>query len=83
MIRALSLTLAAAAGLYALLLGTSSAVLVGSVLVQADPVLAAAGKQQSYLQCQYFTGLGTSQRELWFSPTGVWGVAACPRIIKL
>lgn len=72
-------TLAAAAGLYALLLITSSAVLVHGEKVASSLKIGGT----PHLVCSYFTGFGLVQTDLWYSANGSWGRSACPRIIRL
>ncbi|TJW14940.1 MAG: hypothetical protein E5W82_09445 [Mesorhizobium sp.] len=73
----------AAVAAYVLLLLSNSGVLVGSELVQADPVREAAGQAQDYFYCRYFTGRSVIQVDFWYSPNGIMGRAQCPFLVAL
>ncbi|TGP24886.1 hypothetical protein EN827_07080 [Mesorhizobium sp. M1D.F.Ca.ET.184.01.1.1] len=73
----------AAVAAYVLLLLSNSGVLVGSELVQADPVRKAAGEAQDYFHCRYFTGRSVVEIDFWYSPNGFMGRAQCPFLVRL
>ena len=62
-----------------LLLYLSSA----AVLVRGQGPLTKAEGGSEYLRCTYFTGVGVVTTEYWYAPNGLFGRAACPRLIEL
>jgi hypothetical protein len=53
-----------------------------AVLVWSEMVTPAHGAQAS-MQCTFFTGVGVVTAEYWYSANGMFGRAACPRIVRL
>lgn len=64
------------------ILGIAWAILVLSShgILYADAV--ERGRGDAKLTCRYFTGLGLTRREYWYSETGMGGRDVCPRLIS-
>lgn len=41
-----------------------------------------AGEHSETLSCEYFTGTSTITKQYWYSPNGIMGKEACPRLIN-
>ncbi len=53
------------------------------ILVYGESPKIKSGNGQETIECIYFTGTGFIHTNYWYSPNGILGRPACPRIVDI